>query len=184
MMKVIFIVLFFVWPFIASSQFIYNEDFNLPDGTTIDNGATAWYTSYSGSGTFEKNTWGGEDLFFIYNLDSEGIWTSQSIDISAYGYAVIDIDGYIDNAGAGAYLRFYYSLNGGPETLFGDFSGGFFTGAVGASSIVSGNSLIITVRAFNNGFLDLYTFDNVVVTGITTLYSRKSGDWTDAAAGT
>lgn len=171
---------FLVLPLVATSQVVYNEDFNLPDGTTNDTGATAWSTSYSGGGIFST----AGQVFFIYDLGSEGVWTSQSIDISAYGYAVMDIDGYIYFAGAGDYLRFYYSVDGGPQVLFGDFSDGLFTGAVGASSIVSGNSLVITVRAFNNGVFDSYSFDNVVVTGITTLYSRKSGNWNDAAAGT
>jgi len=121
-MKVLtLLILLFSVPLLSLSQFLYNEDFNLPDGTTIDNGATAWSTSYSGGSAFEKETWLGEDLFFMYNLDSEGLWTSQSIDISAYGYAVIDVDGYIDNAGAGDYMRFYYSLNGDQKPFLAIF---------------------------------------------------------------
>lgn len=161
-------------PSIVACQVLYNEDFNLPDGTTNDAGSTAWSTSYSGGGDFET----ASGVFYIHNLDSEGVWTSQSIDISSYGYAVIDIAGYIIYASSDDYLRFYYSVDGGPEILFGDFSGGLLTGAVGASSIVSGNSLVVTVRAYNNVFFwENFYFDDVVVTGVTTLYSRASAAW-------
>ncbi|MFZ6012633.1 MAG: T9SS type A sorting domain-containing protein [Bacteroidota bacterium] len=161
------------------AQVLWLEDFTLPDGTTSDAGATAWTSSYSGSGYFAT----ASNTFFVYDLDSEGVWTSESIDISSYGYAVIDVAGYIYFAGTGDYLRFYYSVDGGPETIFGNFSDGFFTGAVGASTIVSGSSLTVIVRAFNNGFFDTYEFDDVTVTGITTLYSRKNGNWNDVTAG-
>lgn len=154
---------------------VYNEDFTLPDGTISDAGPTPWTRTYSGTSEFEVI---GE-TFFAHDLDSEGVWTSGVIDISAYGYAVIDISGYVLFAGAGDYLRFYYKVDGGPETLFGSFLNGILTGAVESSAMVSGSSVQIVVRVFNNGGLDWYGFDDVIVTGVQTLYSRKTGNWTD-----
>lgn len=174
--------LFLLTPFAKAQVVVYNEDFTLPDGTTSDAGATPWSRTYSGTSDFEVSG----NTFIAYDLDSEGVWSSGVVDISAYGYAVIDIAGYIWNAGAGDYLRFYYKIDGGAEILFGNYSNGLLTGAVGASAMVSGSTIQVVVRALNNTttifgipFPDQYSFDDVVITGIQTLYSRKTGNWTD-----
>ncbi|NJM26052.1 MAG: hypothetical protein HC859_11755 [Bacteroidia bacterium] len=123
-------VLGVVFGYSALAQIVYQEQFTgIPDGTTIDTGPTAWSTTQPGSGTFSVS---GE-AFFIYDTGSEGVWTSASVDVSGYGYALVDISGYILLAGSDDYLRFYYKLDGGPEVLFGDFSGGFFSTAIGSS---------------------------------------------------
>lgn len=182
MVRLYFLIaaLFLFTPFIKAQVVVYNEDFTLADGTTSDAGVTPWTRTYTGSSDFEVSG----NTFIAYDLDAEGVWSSGVVDISTYGYAVVDIAGYIWNAGAGDYLRFYYKIDGGAEILFGDYSNGFLTGAVGASAMVSGSTIQVVVRAFNNGFLDLYEFDDVVITGIQTLYSRKTGNWTDNNATT
>lgn len=164
----------------ALAQIVYQEQFSgIADGTTIDTGPTAWSTTQPGSGTFAVS---GE-AFFIYDTNSEGVWTSASVDISSYGYALLDISGYIVFAGSDDYLRFYYKINGGPEVLFGDFSGGFLSTAIGSSAIVQGSTVQVVVRGYANSFLNSYLFDDVTVTGVTTLYSRKTGSWSDVTAG-
>jgi trimeric autotransporter adhesin len=181
-------VLFFLG--ITTYGQIWQESFTgLADGTTSDAGATAWTTTYSGSGTFSVQ--GG--LFQANSTASEGVWTSQSINISAFGIAKIDIDVLTVFNGTGDYIRCFYRVDGGPEIQFFEQLGGFAAAPTAGSAIVSGSAIQIVLRIFNDGSffgLDTYTIDNVTVTGIQTLYSRANnvawnavGTWSNVGLG-
>ncbi len=86
-MKKLIILLVLLLPAIANAQ-IWQETFNgLANGTTSDAGATAWTTVQpSGSSRkFNKQTPATNyELFEVDNTGTEGVWTSQNINISMY----------------------------------------------------------------------------------------------------
>ena len=171
---------------------LWYEDFSgESDGAQNGNaGGTlngTWTVDVDPSGTFAVDG----DEFVINNTVSEGTWSSNAMDISTVGYAIIDI-GY-GSAGLGFsnsdYIRFYYRIDGGPEVLFANIQGNVWDiGAAQASAIVAGNSLEVIIKAQDNStfwFLSgVMWISDVTVTAAPTIYSRASGSWTNAAAGT
>ncbi len=174
---------------VVDGQVLWNETFTDPDpllGSTVDNGATAWSTTQPPNGTFATANVLGADVFLVNNTDGEGVWISEWIDISLTGYALLDLDVGSGFTGTGDYLRVYYSVNNGPDSLFFAIEGSFLAIDATGTGVVQGDSVRITMRSTNDGSffgLDSYTLDNVSVTAVTTLYSRKSGDWDDATPG-
>ncbi|WP_143150765.1 hypothetical protein, partial [Chitinophaga sancti] len=160
---------------VSTTTSIWNEDFTLANGVTVDNGTTAWsVTNPSGS------------LFSVLNNEfrisgigttGEGVWTSGVIDISGKtnvsiganvrssvtgGAVMNDVGTYAD------YLRFYYKLNGGAEVLFAekksDINGHSTTNTyVSTSTVLSGSTLQVVVRARATGTDEFYYVDNVKV---------------------
>ena len=100
------------------------------------------------------------------DLDGEAVWTSEAIDISSYSNVRISMD--LSETGgmeANDYIRVYYDLDGGGETLFevnGDMSDDF-TSAVASQTGLNGNSVVIIVRVNNNRNNERHRFDNVMV---------------------
>jgi hypothetical protein len=99
-------------------------------------------------------------------INGEAVWTSETIDISSKPYTNISID--VSETGSSSntnkYLKFYYKLDGGSETLF-ETNGsnvGNFTSAVATQSGLNGSNLQIIARV-NNPVSDACIFDNVVV---------------------
>lgn len=189
-MNKLFLIFFLATPFLASGQ-LWTEDF-----TGEANGATSgtaggtvggtWSVTTAPAGTFSKQTLAGFPLFQISSTTTEGVWQSAAFSIAGTGRATIDatIAGLF--VGTGDYIRCYYRVDGGAETLFYEQLGGglSFTGV--ASAIVTGSTLQIVIRSSNDGSfigLDTYTVDDIVVTAVNTLYSRKTGNWNDATAG-
>jgi Secretion system C-terminal sorting domain len=173
---------------IAMGQVLWLETFTAPDpaaGSTVDVGTTAWTTIQPPGGTFATD--GGGTNFFIYQTAGEGVWISEWVDISTApgtGYAILDLDVAIPLfTGTNDYVRAYYSLDGGPETIFYEVFGGLFNADATGTGVVFGDSVQITIRSDVSGFLSSYTLDNISLTAITTLYSRKTGNWDDVSAG-
>lgn len=182
-------------PFFLNAQ-IWQETFNgLANGATLDVGTTAWSTlSPSGGGaSFSKqNPVTGYELFMVNNTGagSEGVWTSQSINIAAYTEVALEIALYSYYTFSTDYIRCYYKINGGEEILFGELLGSnglSITSA--ASAIVSGNTVQIVIRAMDNTpgtnsdlgvtVQNAMAFDNVTLTSISVLYSISSGNWSN-----
>ncbi|HYF70557.1 MAG TPA: T9SS type A sorting domain-containing protein [Ohtaekwangia sp.] len=187
------------------SQVVWNEDFTgVANNATVDNGSTAWsvITPPSASGgytTFQKQNnspYGGSgESFIIRNTGSEAVWRSENIDISAYGIAIIDISIVNVLTSNSDYLRVYYQTNNGsgfgPETLLTEVIGTGVEETIGGSAIIKGQEVRIIVRANENSydgwfiFFPIYSFfvvDDITVTGVETLYSRKNGNWNDATS--
>ena len=142
--------LFFLCSFGGYAQ-LWSEDFadeanGAQAGTAV--GGT-WSTSYSGSGTFSKENIPvvGEG-FHVSGTTTEGIWSTNTVDITSVGYAIINLDVYSAFVEANDYIRIAYVLDG-VEVIFYELIGG--NGAAGlsieapASAIVAGNSLQIKV---------------------------------------
>ncbi len=149
------------------------EDFN-----NIED--TRWSIDYNGRGYLAVN----DQALKAYNMDKEGTWSSEEILINDVNYVEISMD--ISWYGGGFfsqpdYMRVYYILNGGEETLMFEkvlnsilSSGGSAT----LSKVLKGENLQIIIRTFNDfGNTSYNRFDNIKVSEVTTFYSFKSGAW-------
>lgn len=178
--------------FTFKSPLLWSEDFALANGTTVDNGTTAWSTSYSGSGGFSVQ----DEVFRAEYTSQEGVWTSQVIDISSVNYVdlSLDISGRTNRFNYGIlssgpdYIRCYYKLDGGPEVLFYEHNSSAENDNFDEllSKVLTGNSVQIIVRISTDRtrflfwyFSDYYTIDNLSVSEVKTLYSRTNGNWRD-----
>ncbi|WP_146154490.1 T9SS type A sorting domain-containing protein [Chitinophaga ginsengisoli] len=165
------------------------EDFSLSNGTSVDNGTTAWSVQTTSGSTFSVAS--NEFKISGIGTSGEGIWTSGSINISgktnvsisincrsavSSGAEMNDSGTYMD------YLRFYYKLNGGSEVLFAEKKAGINSHSTTNSTVsiagLSGSNLKIVVRARASGSDEFYYFDNVKVTAVdpaVTLTTSVSG---------
>ncbi len=150
---------------------IYSEDFNsYLNGT---NSSDLWERDsyYSASG-------GEEDFFFEVRtnkwmaqaIGKERTWKTADIDISGHdkvgAVIVFSEKGKMENDD---YIRAYYQLDDGPETLFevnGD-KPGEFNWVIASQKDLAGETLKLIVKVKNNDFKERHFFDNVFVTGIT-----------------
>ncbi len=173
------------------AQDIYYEDFDLPSGTTVDNGTTAWTRDISNAnlgsnGVFETRSNFGSSSFRGSRINGEAVWISQIIDISNESSVQISADiaefGNMENSD---YLRLYYVVDGGNEVLFGDFNNDFgLSFQLVTSPEINGNDLQIKIRISNNNG-ETHIFDNVRVYGQSggpTIYSRSSRNWNSILA--
>ncbi len=181
----------FLFTLTGKAQTIYFENFDeLADYTTTDNGKTAWTRDVSGTYLAD-----GGELFVIYglfggfDLDGEGVWRSEVMNISSFPDGVdISMDAYeMGDFESNDYIRFYYRVNGGSEVLIRNltddfnFTGNMFTPTPVSVSGVTGNMVQIVVRMRNNdGVNEGHGFDNVYVHSTATnisLYTRANGNW-------
>ena len=143
---------------------IWLEDFTLPNGTTIDNGPTAWSRTVAPLTDWAEVQ---NNIFESRDTDGEVVWTSEYVDISAYpGGVNLDVDldnnGNMENADS---IQVFYRLDNGGQVLFpfnGMFAGNF--GATTASAIcLVGDSVSIVVRMRNSANNEYYWIDDVTV---------------------
>ena len=166
---VLLILGIFIFSFPVGAQtIIWSEDFTYPDGTMIGDGVPPKWTVDITACTFD-----GDDNFEVRSnqmegtdLDGEAVWRSQGIDISGYASVSISVDlSEVGDLEATDYIRVYYQIDGGAETLFdtnGDVSDDF-DNLVASQANLSGNILIIVVRVLNNATTEFIRFDNVTV---------------------
>ncbi|MEO8471049.1 MAG: hypothetical protein ABI477_02610 [Chryseolinea sp.] len=178
--------------FLSSSAqvLLWGEDFSGEgNGATTGTAAGApggtWSvttTPSGGAGRFSVNA----GRFRIDNTGSEGVWSTNTFNIAAVGYAVITSDliafgiGLSDND----YVRFFYSVDGGPDVQFAEVLGTFISASTttSVSAIVAGSTLRVTVKGSDNSFLGGIGFDDVSIESAPVIYSRKSGLWNDGSA--
>lgn len=170
----------------GGQDIIWYEDF-----TAESNGSTSGTASGTVGGTWSTNGVSGfrvqTNAFQVNGSSGTGIWRSNKINISSYGYAVLSVNflsiglGFGNNDG---FIAYYILDNSGVEIQFGDFRPGFLIDLESqASAIVSGHTLEIVIKGYDNSLLGSVQFDDVTVTGVTVLYSRKSGSWVDMTGG-
>ena len=187
------LILFFFSHYRGFSQDLYLEDFDLPEGTTVDNGATAWTRDISNAnlgseGFFETRIVAGQSVFQAVDTDGEAVWISQLIDISSFSTVVVSVDIAENGTLEGNdYIRLYYILNSGSETVFGNFTNDFGdTFQTVVSPVLSGSTVQVIIRVRNNETSEEHLIDNVKVfngsSGSTTLYSRDSRQWNNQNA--
>ncbi|UII34277.1 T9SS type A sorting domain-containing protein [Fulvivirga ulvae] len=165
-------------PALVLAQDYYIERFNTqPNGATSDSDDSPWTTIQGSSGSLAVDA-DFQDLT-AFSVGTEAVWSTGQFTILGSTSISVDALEYSDSESSD-YVRVYYRLDGGPETIFGNFSGNFASAT--ATTTVSGSSLEIVVRFLNNN--EYHTIDNVVVQAATStpLYSVASGDWDDGSA--
>ncbi|HPI68642.1 MAG TPA: hypothetical protein PL003_05410, partial [Bacteroidales bacterium] len=143
---------------------IWREDFNdLPNGTTVDNGPTAWTRTNPGSMDWAEVR---DHRFEAKEIDGECIWRSETVDITGFtnvGVSVRLIASATCDAGSD-YIRAYYILNGGGETALDN---GIQTGPSGTDlatvNNLNGTSLQIVIKMFNQQDNEYYYIDDVII---------------------
>jgi hypothetical protein len=158
---------------ILNDASLWSEDFStLVDGTTRDNGISAWEVDPAGSNSSAVNyylaTFSGR--FRFRSLEAEAVWRSQWINLCGNG-ASISID--LRESGSQEdddYIRAYYQVDDGPEVLIGEIVDDAINNntyySFSTNGIVSGNQVRIIVRAKNgiNGDFEVHEFDNIQFT--------------------
>lgn len=157
---------------IPGTSMFWTEDFLLPNGTTVDNGPTAW--SATAGATAPTSAAVQNNIFEITGKNNAvHIWTSQVINISGYPGGVdisanLSESGNLQNTDS---IKVFYSLNGGPVTPFatnGALADDFNAGATALQTNLVGNTVQIFIRTrsdANSPASEIYRFDNINVYG-------------------
>lgn len=157
---------------IPGTTMFWTEDFSLPNGTTVDNGPTAWTTA---AGATAPGSASVQNSVFEITAKNNAIqtWTSQVINISSYPGGV-DLSAGLTESGtlqATDTIQVYYRLNGGPLTLFstnGFLADDFNAGATALQTNLVGNTVQIIIRTHsdaNSPNSEIYRLDNINVYG-------------------
>ena len=142
---------------------IWFEDFeDLSNGTTVDNGSTAWGSSRNG-GTFQVL----DGRFWTNGTGPAGTWTSEVIPISGTVSVSLDVDDSDQKKEPSDYLRAFYILDGGTRVEFGSVSGDIDPQTFMVGGLV-GSSIQIVVESRVSGAPENYYIDNVAVMGGST----------------
>lgn len=162
-----------------SADEIWRESFSTPEkgywgGGSDMSGITTWTLDASActladAADYIKTVTTSGGRMEAVDIDGEAVWTSETINISAYTNIVLSI--LVSETGSSTntlkYVKVYYKLDGGAEILFstnGDNTGNF--GSVTASqNISSGTNIQIIVRINNPNAGDKTIFDELTVTG-------------------
>jgi hypothetical protein len=152
------------------------ETFGQSNGTTSDNGTSAWTATTSGTGTYSVQNGEFETAF---NQSAEGVWASNVIDIS--GRSNISLSVYVKSVAVGSetfedddYIKVYYKLNGGAETLVYQSIAGINGQTSGtkdatiSASIPAGSTVQIIIKTSDSDPEEQFYFDNVQLTGTDT----------------
>ncbi len=179
---------------VGSMERVWHEDFNLANGTSVDNGETAW----SASLTPHEPVGDEGDIFYAVssnayytlNLDGELAWKSESIDISdkegvrfsirAQGFGDLDnADNQSDEA-QHDYFRIFYSVDGGAEVPVFENDGPLDYTVIRSTEEMVGSQLQIILRIKTTGLTEYYGFDDVLVTSL--IEGQDQGQGLDVTA--
>ena len=121
---------------------------NSANGATSDPSATGWYLDVShvpNAVYFAAQS----HRLKAQTLGGEGVWYSQVFSIA--GYTNVQVDAKISSEGtftSSEYVKVFYKLNGGAETLISAQYGSFGTPTV-TSPMLTGNTVQIVIRIYN-----------------------------------
>jgi len=171
----------------ASPAVFWLEDFTLPNGTTSDTGSTPWTSATTGTGTYSVQN---NEFKTSFSGQAEGVWTSGLIDISSKSNSTFSVDLRSETASSSDffetldYIRVYYKLNGGAETLVYEDLAGIGSTTTGtasttiSSAALNGSTLQIIIKTNNSDPTERYYFDNVKVTGTSSVNALASANGT------
>jgi gliding motility-associated-like protein len=148
---------------------VWNEDFTLANGTTVDAGTTAW-TRTLGTTPPAAAAVNTNQFEFQGANNAQATWTSQVINISSLTSGANLSMNLLEsgNLDANDSMFVYYSLNGGPLILFstnGTRVDDFVTATASQNGLI-GSTVQITVRVHydaSSPSSETYQFDNVLV---------------------
>ncbi|MBI4945378.1 MAG: gliding motility-associated C-terminal domain-containing protein [Bacteroidetes bacterium] len=167
------------YAYIPGTSFIWNEEFTLANGTTVDAGSTAWTRTLGTTPpTYARVE---NNLFEVSGANNaEATWTSQLINISAYpSGADLSVNlSEASNLEANDSILVYYSLDGGPLTLF-TTNGAIandFTAATASVAGLIGTNVQLFIRVHYDGASngELYRFDNIMVSDPSTFVANNN----------
>ncbi len=175
---IILIISLLFWHNLSADE-IWRESFSTPEkgywgGGSDMSGITTWTLDASActladAADYIKTVTTSGGRMEAVDIDGEAVWSSETINISGYTNIVLSI--LVSETGSSTntlkYVKVYYKLDGGAETLFsvnGENIGNF--GSVTASqNISSGSNIQIIVRINNPNAGDKTIFDEVTVSG-------------------
>ncbi|MFY0608264.1 MAG: LamG domain-containing protein, partial [Cyclobacteriaceae bacterium] len=167
----------------GTEETFWFEDFSDPalNGLQVDNGDTPWSSSASGTpsfygvinGSFKVWNTGGS------NEDDPVNWTT-TIDISDYSDVSFSLDliaqGPMQESGTWRdVVRVYYELDNGGEIALTSAPGNFGYTQRSVSNL-NGNSLTIRVQMHSTDDAEIYTLDNVSLTGTSAPVTKTFTD--------
>ncbi|MEQ9659254.1 PKD-like domain-containing protein, partial [Fulvivirga sp.] len=148
---------------------LFYEDFNgFSDGTYQSLGTFGWSRDISAT-AFDGPTDHFEvrsNAFEANDLNGEGIWNSEPIDISAIANFDISIDAIEvgDHEGTD-YIQLWYQIDANAEQMVGQVTGNFGTSPIsGTIPTGGGTNVVIRVKVLNNANAEFLSFDNVSLT--------------------
>ncbi|HET6225464.1 MAG TPA: PKD domain-containing protein [Bacteroidia bacterium] len=157
---------------IPGTDMYWTETFTFADGTTVDNGTTAW--SISAGATAPSSASVQSNVFEITGKNNAvQNWMSQVINIASYTDGV-DLSAALSESGdfeSGDSIKVFYKLDGGPLTPFatnGAISDDFNAGATAVQTNLKGSTVQIFIRVRYDGSSstsEIYRFDNINVYG-------------------
>lgn len=118
------------------------------NGTTSDPSATGWYLNASNVPNAAYFAVQSHRLK-AQTLGGEGVWYSQVFSIA--GYTNVQVDAKISSEGtftSSEYVKVFYKLDGGPETLISAQYGSFGTPTI-TSPMMTGSTVQIVIRIYN-----------------------------------
>ncbi|WP_143097824.1 T9SS type A sorting domain-containing protein [Chitinophaga sp. CF118] len=127
---------------------IITGTFPQANGATVDASSTGWYldaTNVPGTGYFAVKS----NRLTAQNLGGVGIWYSRVF--STAGYSNFQAAVKISSEGkqnSSEYVKIYYKLNGGPETLLDQRTGNFGTLDF-TSGFLQGSTIQLVVKLYN-----------------------------------
>ncbi|MEM6785434.1 MAG: T9SS type A sorting domain-containing protein, partial [Bacteroidota bacterium] len=162
----------------VSGDLPWVENFGQSNGTTRDDGTTAWTAALEGgdiSATGRIEVSGGRLLISDPDgtnggAEGVGVWRSEVIDIN--GYSRVNLSARIDGAGGldpDDYLQLSYRLDGGAETTWVRRTNEFRDGPAETVTLggLSGTTLQLVIRGYNTVTSEFYYVDNIEITGTT-----------------
>lgn len=130
----------------------WSEDFTLPNGTTTDAGATAWTRTLGAVPPTSAQVNNG--MFEIVGSNNGSmIWASQVINISTFAAGVnlsANLERIGTNFGNNDTLKLFYSINGGPKTLWtvnGNNVGAWASPRFATANALVGNTIQLYIHA-------------------------------------
>ncbi len=169
---------------------IWEEDFNLPEGTDSDTGPTAWEVVNTALGTdgdnyFEVKTDPAlaTNLLAAKNTDGEVVWQSEPITIT--GHSDVKVSAYIRGDGPpnmDGYLQLFYILNGNGIEIpwLNGLQRGRFEATYAMADRINGSQLELIIRARNTTDDDYYKIDDIkVYTEPSERHAIQNGNWND-----
>ncbi len=158
------------------SGIAYQQAFNYANGTTTSAAVNGWTRDVSGAGVFAGGSGSFQvngNQFEATNTDGSGAggaevaWFSPVINVTTMPGLSISIN--LSSSAtheAADYLRVFYKLNGGVETILptNGNNNGNIAGTITASAAgLSGNTIQLVVRASNSAADEVYRFDNILI---------------------
>ncbi|MBT6440210.1 MAG: PKD domain-containing protein, partial [Flavobacteriales bacterium] len=151
---------------------IWHESFPNANATSDVGPPSAWTRDVSAASPDHAETRSngihGGNYFETKETDGEVKWESEVIDISGVASAGINVDlfdDFTDALDANDSILVYYNVDGAGEVLFpinGQINGSFYWSTAEVHSIV-GNSLVITVKMYNDENDEKYAIDDICV---------------------